>query len=64
MSNVLLLFSYLKFQMPLNNRHVLHYLQYFTEDSGGLWKKHCEREFRGSVPDEMESWREMYLVSF
>lgn len=34
---------------------------YFTEDSGGLWKRHCEKEFRGCVPDEMESWRELYL---
>eukprot|EP00795_Rhopilema_esculentum_P008029 gene8030-13940_t len=34
---------------------------YFTEDSGELWKKHCLREFRGSQPEDMESWRELYL---
>lgn len=39
------------------------YSQYFTEDSGDLWKRHCEREFRGCSPAEMESWRELYLVS-
>ena len=37
-------------------------MQYFTEDSGELWKVHCQREFRGSEPADMESWREMYLV--
>ncbi|XP_056421712.1 elongin-A-like isoform X2 [Hyla sarda] len=33
----------------------------FTEDSGNLWKKHCERDFKGHRLLEYESWREMYL---
>ncbi|XP_044147037.1 elongin-A-like [Bufo gargarizans] len=33
----------------------------FMEDSGNLWKKHCERDFKGHRLLEYESWREMYL---
>ena len=29
-----------------------------------MWKIHCEREFRGCEPEEMETWRELYLVCF
>lgn len=34
------------------------------EDSGNLWKKHCERDFKGYPLLEYESWREMYLRLF
>jgi len=37
-------------------------LQQFLEDSDCLWKLHCDREFKGQRPDEMEAWRELYLV--
>ncbi|XP_069829532.1 elongin-A-like isoform X2 [Dendropsophus ebraccatus] len=36
----------------------------FMEDSGNLWKKHCERDFKGHRLLEYESWREMYLRLF
>lgn len=37
---------------------------YLIEDSDCLWEQHCKRRFRGKRPQEMESWREMFLVSF
>lgn len=37
-------------------------LQHFLEESDQLWKLHCEKEFKGSEPDEFESYRELYLV--
>lgn len=37
--------------------------QHFLEDTDGLWKLHAAREFKGSEQDEMETWRELYLVS-
>ncbi|CAI9728828.1 transcription elongation factor B polypeptide 3-like [Octopus vulgaris] len=40
------------------------YNPHFLEDSDKLWKIHCQRDFRGYEPDEMESWREMYLRKF
>ncbi|GAB1602440.1 transcription elongation factor B polypeptide 3-like [Argonauta hians] len=40
------------------------YNPHFLEDSDTLWKTHCQRDFRGVEPDEMESWREMYLRKF
>ena len=41
---------------------LLMYLQEFTQESDGLWKDHCCRDFKGQKPDEFESWRELYLV--
>lgn len=38
--------------------------QAFVEDSGHLWKKHCQRDFRNEQLLEYESWREMYLRLF
>ncbi|KAH3710043.1 dentin sialophosphoprotein-like [Dreissena polymorpha] len=37
------------------------YNPHFLEDSDYLWKRHCDREFKGSKPDELETWRELYL---
>ncbi|XP_077343936.1 elongin-A-like [Lithobates pipiens] len=36
----------------------------FTEDSDYLWRKHCERDFKGHQLLEYESSREMYLRLF
>ncbi|XP_053142363.1 elongin-A-like [Hemicordylus capensis] len=36
----------------------------FVEESGHLWKKHCQRDFRNEQLLEYESWREMYLRLF
>uniref|UniRef100_A0A4X2K9V5 TFIIS N-terminal domain-containing protein n=1 Tax=Vombatus ursinus TaxID=29139 RepID=A0A4X2K9V5_VOMUR len=33
----------------------------FLEDSDNLWKVHCSQDFRKELPEEFESWREMYL---
>lgn len=34
---------------------------YLIEDTDELWEMHCKRHFRGRQPDELESWRELYL---
>uniref|UniRef100_A0A8C5MEQ2 TFIIS N-terminal domain-containing protein n=1 Tax=Leptobrachium leishanense TaxID=445787 RepID=A0A8C5MEQ2_9ANUR len=36
----------------------------FTENSGQLWKKHCQWDFKGQALLEYESWREMYFRLF
>ncbi|XP_066446491.1 elongin-A-like [Eleutherodactylus coqui] len=36
----------------------------FMEDSGDLWMKHCDKDFKGHRLLEYESWREMYLRLF
>lgn len=40
-----------------------HYNSYLVEDTDTLWQYHCNREFRNKERQEMESWREMYMVS-
>lgn len=30
-------------------------------ESDHLWKKHVEKTFKGSEPDEMESWKDLYV---
>lgn len=37
---------------------------YLMDDSDLLWEGHCKRKFRGKKRQEMETWREMYIVSF
>jgi len=37
------------------------YNNYLIEDTDILWQQHCKRRFRGKQPEELESWREMYL---
>lgn len=39
-----------------------HYNPYLIEDTDILWQYHCNREFRNKDRQEMESWREMYMV--
>jgi hypothetical protein len=41
-----------------------HYNPYLIEDTGELWQFHCQREFRTKQRQDMETAREMYLVSF
>lgn len=40
-----------------------HYNPYLIEDTDPLWQFHCNREFRAQSREEMESWRDMYMVS-
>lgn len=39
-----------------------HYNPYLMEDTDVLWKYHSNREFKKNERQEMESWREMYMV--
>lgn len=39
-----------------------HYNPYLVEDTDKLWQYHCNREFRNKQREEMETWREMYMV--
>ncbi|RUS91645.1 hypothetical protein EGW08_000618, partial [Elysia chlorotica] len=41
--------------------HLEDYNPHFLDDSDELWERLCLRDFRGSKPEEMELWREMYL---
>jgi elongin-A len=41
-----------------------HYNPYLMEESDELWEVHVGRRFKGRKRDEMESWRELYMVSF
>lgn len=40
-----------------------HYNPYLLEDTDELWRRHCEKEFKKYPLEEMESWRDKYLVS-
>jgi len=40
-----------------------HHNPYLIEDTDILWQYHCNREFRNNERQEMESWREMYMVN-
>jgi hypothetical protein len=39
-----------------------HFNPYLMEDTDHLWQKACEKHFRNKQRQEMETWREMYLV--
>ncbi|XP_025092736.1 elongin-A-like isoform X2 [Pomacea canaliculata] len=41
-----------------------NYNHHFLEDTDSLWQAHCERDFRGCEPDEIETWRELYLRKY
>lgn len=41
-----------------------NYNNYIIGETDDLWKFHCQREFRKETREEMETWRDMYLVSF
>lgn len=49
------------------NPHQLYSLEnhnpYLLEDTDELWKVLCQKEFRKGVREEMETWRDLYLVS-
>lgn len=38
------------------------YNPYLIEDTSYLWEQHCKRRFRSKHRQEMETWREMYIV--
>ena len=38
--------------------------QQFVGETEDLWEAHCRADFRDCEPEEFESWRELYLVSF
>lgn len=40
------------------------YNPHFLEDSDYLWKNHCNKDFKTSEREEMESWRELYWRKF
>lgn len=40
-----------------------HHNPYLIEDTGELWQFHCQREFRTKQRQDMETAREMYMVS-
>eukprot|EP00118_Oscarella_pearsei_P008991 m.49154 g.49154 ORF g.49154 m.49154 type:complete len:383 (+) comp33958_c0_seq16:69-1217(+) len=37
---------------------------HLLDDTDGLWKTHCQRDFKKSAPAENQSWRELYLEKF
>jgi transcription elongation factor B polypeptide 3 len=41
-----------------------HHNPYLIEDTDHLWQFHSKKDFRGEQRGEMESWRDLYLVSF
>ncbi len=43
---------------------VLIVFQQFIGETDELWQIHSQKDFKTSKPDEFESWRELYLVSF
>lgn len=38
------------------------YNPYLMKDTHCLWEQHCKRRFRTKRREELESWREMYIV--
>lgn len=40
-----------------------HFNPYLMDDTDHLWQKFCEKHFRNKQRQEMETWREMYMVS-
>lgn len=43
--------------------NVEEYNPYLMEDSDVLWQKHVQRHCRSQRREEMETWREMFLVN-
>lgn len=41
-----------------------HFNPYLLDDTDELWRILCQKECRKGSREEMESWRDMYLVSF
>lgn len=40
-----------------------HFNPYLMDDSDFLWEQHCGRKFRTQKREEMETWRDMFIVS-
>jgi len=47
---------------PIQLERLEEYNPHFIadEESDELWKQHCQREFKGSKPREIEQWRELH----
>jgi len=52
----------LKYATPDQLYTLEHYNDYLIEDTGELWKFHCNKEFRNKIPEKNESWRQFYIV--
>lgn len=39
-----------------------HYNPYLIDDTDELWQIHCQKAFRMQKRQEMESWRDMFMV--
>ncbi|XP_025408380.1 transcription elongation factor B polypeptide 3-like isoform X2 [Sipha flava] len=51
----------LKYASPDQLYNLEHYNDYLIEDTGKLWEYHCQKEFRGKVPEKNEMWRDFYI---
>jgi len=51
----------LKYATPDQLYSLEVYNDYLIEDTGGLWKFHCNKEFRNKIPEKNESWRQFYI---
>lgn len=60
-------FDILKPVLEKANPDQLNNLEYFNpylmEESDSLWEPHVKKRFRTKQREDMESWREMYIVS-
>lgn len=52
----------LKHANPDQLYNLEHFNDYLIEDTGKLWEYHCQKEFRGKIPEKNESWRSFYIV--
>lgn len=41
-----------------------HHNAYLLEDTDELWKVLCQKEYRKAVREEMETWRDLYVVRY
>lgn len=41
--------------------NIEHFNPYLLEDTGDLWKAICQRKWKNMVPEEMETYRDMYM---
>jgi transcription elongation factor B polypeptide 3 len=50
----------LEIAKPEQLANIEYYNPYLLEDSDVLWRPHCQRKWKNKLPQELESWREMY----
>ncbi|XP_072483549.1 elongin-A-like [Notamacropus eugenii] len=46
---------------PKQLQRIEEYNHLLIENTSQLWKIHCYRDFKKEIPDEVESWRELYF---